>query len=218
MYKPYFLDEIQYCYEKDQFNKHLYGIQRLEPKGKGTDDSGEEEGLLGHSGRPNGRTAGEDDQPGPDDCRDDDTQNRASSRRKRMAADGVADADSRSGGASAASRSAKDGKHILDENQDNADDAHELRNAADAEAALGAQPPGEEAFGALNMHKIEEELEDDAASKVSYYVEDEVTGKIRKLKISKNSTTFKQMQQIIGESKRLLGSQFERQNNDLGIL
>ena len=45
--------------------------------------------------------------------------------------------------------------------------------------------------GKVSMEKIMEELnDDDTGSKISYYVEDELTGKIRKLKISKNSTTF----------------------------
>jgi hypothetical protein len=92
---------------------------------------------------------------------------------------------------------------------DDARDALAVGQATDMETAVT------KSSGAIQMGEIIEELDDDAGSKISYYAEDELTGKIRKLQISKYSTTYVQMQQIIVESKRLLGSEYERQLNDL---
>lgn len=225
MHKSFFYDEIQYCFEGNSFNRHLYGIQRMQPKRH--DTSKDEEGPLLSEVPPDGP---EDDALGRvQELSRDDATDPSARRRARPIVEDEDPNDGKSAGASDTSRSAKHRKNILEEgptpadaHPEDTDDERAAAQRANALGAVAADDDGAGAFtqseGAAKMQKIVEELEDDAASKVSYFVEDEVTGKIRKLKISKNSSTFQQMQQIIDESKRLLRGQYERQNNDLGLL
>ena len=66
---------------------------------------------------------------------------------------------------------------------------------------------------AITGNQIDDQDEDaeSTSSKVSYYIEDELTGKIKKLLIDKNSTTYLELQKVIKFSKIQFRDEFERQ-------
>jgi len=71
----------------------------------------------------------------------------------------------------------------------------------DAEGNIILNEYGEEI--GVKGNQIDDEGQDaqSDSSKVSYYIEDELTGKIKKLMIDKNSTSYVELQKVIQRSK-----------------
>ena len=81
----------------------------------------------------------------------------------------------------------------------------------DSEGNVILNEKGEEIGIRGNQIDDSDDEANSASSKASYYIEDGLTGKIRKLLIDKNSTTYIELQKAIRLSKVQFRDEYERQ-------